>query len=364
MSVGIATRETLVRGPPSTDITYAMPEAKAAICFAVPLDRDKIRAFLRKDLPNSRIDHEKDNVAAYLKAIKIAKRSADFLKNKGFDSIEIIPNFEYRTKDKGWRLTLPPNISLRYIAVRSGVGSIGWSGNIGLKEYGATILLGGLVTSANLEPTDPIPPEESHCNECKLCTKVCAFRMFSDNEKQSILLGDHTFEVSKRLNVLRCYIVCGGRSGLDKTANWSTWSPHRHPYPETDTEVFQAFAKAFDPYTAFYHKLDNKEYVKSQIKHDKDLNEALAGKRYAAEAFEDLYLTCGNCQLICFGDPKQTKENYNLLINSGCSILNKDGTLEIVSPELAKKRSPLETLQDLNERHKNFAKIVENYIKK
>jgi len=364
VSVGIATRETLVSGPPSTDITYVMPEAKAAICFAVPLDRDKIRAFLGKDLPNSRIDHEKDNVSAYLKAIKIAKRSADFLKNKGFNSIEIIPNFEYRTKVKGWRLTLPPNISLRYIAARSGVGSIGWSGNIGLKGYGATILLGGLVTSANLEPTDPIPPEESHCNECKLCTKVCAFRMFSENEKQAVKLGDLTFEFSKRLNIVRCYIVCGGRSGLDKTANWSTWSPHRHPYPETDREVYQTFAKAFDPYTAFYHKLDNREYVKSQIKHDKDLIEALAGKRYAAEAFEDLYLTCGNCQLICFGDPKQTKENYNLLINSGCSILNKDGTLEIVSPELAKKRSPLESLQDLNDRHKNFAKIVENYIKK
>jgi len=364
VSVGIATSETLAGGPHSTDITYLMPEAKSVISFAVPLDRDKIRAFLRKDLPNGRIEHEKDNIATYLKAIEIAKMSADFLKNKGFNSIEIIPNFEYRTEVKGWRLTLPPNISLRYIAARSGVGSIGWSGNIGLKGYGSTILLGGLVTSADLEPTDPIPPEESNCNECKLCTKICAFRMFSDNEKQSILLGDHTFEFSKRLNVLRCYIVCGGRYGLDKTGNWSTWSPHRHPYPETDREVYQTFAKTFDPKTAFYYKLENREYVKSQIKREKDLNEALAGKRYAAEAFEDLYLTCGNCQLICFGDPKQTKENYTLLINSGCSILNKDGTLDIVSPEVAKKRSPLETLQDLNDRRKNYAKIVENYMKK
>jgi len=31
-------------------------------------------------------------------------------------------------------------------------------------------------------------------------------------------------------------------------------------------------------------------------------------------------LTCGNYQLICWGDPKLTKENYQILTNSGCVI--------------------------------------------
>ena len=332
--------------------------------FAVPLDKEKIRAFLRKDLPNGRIEHERNNVATYLKAIKIAKKGADFLKNKGFNSIEIIPNFDYRTEVKGWRLTLPPNISLRYVAARSGVGSIGWSGNIGLKGYGSAILLGGLVTSAKLEPTNPIPPEESHCNECKLCTKVCAFRMFSDNETQSITIGGQIFNFSKRINVLRCYIVCGGRSGLDKTKNWSTWSPHRDPYPKTSEELYETFARTFHNTSKFYFTLKNKDFVRSQIEQDPDLKEALSLKRYATEAFEDLYLTCGNCQLICFGDPKETKENYNFLINSGYSILDENGNIKVVSAEEINRMNLDEPLSELNEGQKKFAGVVKRYMEK
>ena len=59
IKVGFATRETLAGGPPSADITYIFDEAQSAICLAVPLDRDKIRAFFRKDLPNGRIAHKR-----------------------------------------------------------------------------------------------------------------------------------------------------------------------------------------------------------------------------------------------------------------------------------------------------------------
>jgi len=34
---GIATPQTLAGGPPSTDLSYVMPSAKAAIVFALPL---------------------------------------------------------------------------------------------------------------------------------------------------------------------------------------------------------------------------------------------------------------------------------------------------------------------------------------
>jgi epoxyqueuosine reductase QueG len=44
LSVGFATKETLKGGPPTTDMTYVMPEAETAICFAIPLDKVKIRA--------------------------------------------------------------------------------------------------------------------------------------------------------------------------------------------------------------------------------------------------------------------------------------------------------------------------------
>ncbi len=39
IDVGYATTQTLEGGPPSADLTYVLPEAKSAICFAVPEQR-------------------------------------------------------------------------------------------------------------------------------------------------------------------------------------------------------------------------------------------------------------------------------------------------------------------------------------
>ena len=36
IAAGIATEETIQGGPPSTDLTYVMPEARSAVVFAVP----------------------------------------------------------------------------------------------------------------------------------------------------------------------------------------------------------------------------------------------------------------------------------------------------------------------------------------
>ena len=55
VSAGIATVETLRGGPESADITYVLPEAKSAICFALPLDQELIVSFLSK---KDRFSHE------------------------------------------------------------------------------------------------------------------------------------------------------------------------------------------------------------------------------------------------------------------------------------------------------------------
>ena len=78
MSVGFATKKTLEGGPVTTDFTYVLPEAETAVCFAIPLDKSKIRPYLGKKLPRGRFDHVIDNGDAYLKAYKIARVTADF----------------------------------------------------------------------------------------------------------------------------------------------------------------------------------------------------------------------------------------------------------------------------------------------
>jgi epoxyqueuosine reductase QueG len=50
--VGIATTETLSGGSPSADLTYVLPEAKSAICFALAFDQNLIEPYFKK------VDHE------------------------------------------------------------------------------------------------------------------------------------------------------------------------------------------------------------------------------------------------------------------------------------------------------------------
>ena len=65
VAVGIATTETLQGGPPSTDLTYVLPEAKSAIVFALPLDQNAIERYLKKeDMAAANIDNRRVNIMA------------------------------------------------------------------------------------------------------------------------------------------------------------------------------------------------------------------------------------------------------------------------------------------------------------
>ena len=48
INVGFATLETMAGGPPSSDLTDVLPEAKSAISFALPLDIEESRRTLAK----------------------------------------------------------------------------------------------------------------------------------------------------------------------------------------------------------------------------------------------------------------------------------------------------------------------------
>ena len=76
-----------------------------------------------------------------------------------------------------------------YLAVASGAGSFGWSGCVGVKGYGSSVLLGTTITDAELEPTFPLPEEENFCCDCKACVGACPTEMFSDKEEMAFTLG-------------------------------------------------------------------------------------------------------------------------------------------------------------------------------
>ncbi len=120
LKVGFASKETLLGGPPSTDLDYRLEEAKSAISFALPMNKEYIRLFLAK---KDRTPHEIDNISTNERCRELSWELATWLKKEGHLSKGCAANQKYRMDDEMWPINLHPDISHRYMAVRSGVGS-------------------------------------------------------------------------------------------------------------------------------------------------------------------------------------------------------------------------------------------------
>ncbi len=314
-AVGIATTETLAGGPPSTDLRYVLPKAKSAISFLLNLNQEYIEPYLQK---KERLSHESDNVRTTTLSSGLSYEMANYLNQKGHKTVPVAANMVYRTDTPNGPLDEKPPISHRYIAVRSGIGHFGFSGNVITKENGAAVILGSVVTEAELIPTEALPPEENYCDNCKLCLASCASGYMSEDETVSVTMGGVDFSYSKKRHHNRCDYVCGGFSGLSKSGKWSTWSPGRFPIPEKDEEFMPAIIKSAEAYQSrpregggFFHFL-------------------MPGNR--------VEVTCGNCAIVCHPDKDVRKKRHKMLKESGVVIQNPDGSRVAVSPEKAKQR--------------------------
>jgi len=318
-AAGIATVKTLEGGPPSTDLTFVLPGAKSAVSYAVPLDSALIPSYLIK---KDRLAFEKEIIRANAVASGIALHLANYLTQKGYPSVPVAANNVFRSPTAG---TLPqytadlyyPDISHRYLAVRSGVGHIGLSGNVITDTYGATVILGATVTTAELLPTAPLPATASYCDECRLCMASCVSGFMHSRKKTSVSLGDHSVVYAARRNYGRCDCVCSGFTGLHVSGKWSTWSPGRFAIPESDEEIRWAYDRM---------RQAHGQWPESP------------GGRYFYFMDEKLRVSCANCQLVCCPDKSERKARYRMLTESGVVIQSIDGRLKAVSSEDAIQR--------------------------
>ncbi len=315
VAVGIATPETLAGGPPSTDLEYVLPGAKSAVCFAVPMDQEKIERYLRKQ---DHEPHQADDFQTNFYVTGLAHGLAGYLDQLGHPSYGVHANAVYRKDTPGGVRDLKPDVSHRYLAVRSGVGWFGLSGNVITREHGAAVVLGSTVTTAELEPTEPLPPEEKYCDECQLCMASCTSGMMDRKERTTVTIGGEEFSYSRRRTYRRCELVCGGFTGLAKNGKWSTWSPARFPVPADDEAFEQALPEAARAWLS-------RPAISGGAHHPQ-----MIGGRM-------LNVTCGNCQLLCHPDREERKRRYKMLRTSGVVIQHPDGSLEAVSPEIARK---------------------------
>ena len=327
-AAGIATVRTLEGGPPSSDLTYVLHGARSAVCFAVPIDQAVIAPYLMKQ---DRLPLEEAFVRANVLASGIALHLSNYLTQKGYPSVPVAANNVFRPPAPGAASDYMadlyyPDIAHRYVAVRSGVGHLGLSGNLITANHGAAVILGTTVTTTQLVPTSPLPPEENYCDACRLCMASCIAGFMDSREKTSVSLGGHEFMYSKRRSYGRCDPVCSGYTGLHSSGKWSTWSPGRFDIPEGDEPLRAA----------------NK---RMQIAHSKW--PASPGGRYFYFTDEKLRVSCANCQLVCCPDKNERKARYKMLTQSGVMLQHEDGRLEAVAPEHAEK-----TLAAMSDKHR------------
>jgi len=313
-AAGIATTETLAGGPPSVDLTYVLPQAKSAVTFAVAIDTTLIPPYLMK---KNRLALEKDFIRANALASGIAFQLANYLEQRGYPSVPVAANLVYRLEAPGGATSYMPDISHRYLAVRSGVGHLGLSGNLITKDQGAAIILASTVTTAELIPTDPLPVEENYCDECRLCMAACVPGFMDRGVTTTVTLGGIEFSYSQRRHVSRCDCVCSGYTGLHPSGKWSTWSPGRFAIPDDDDHI----VAALEAMTRAYRKWPS-----------------APGGRYFFYTEDKLRMACANCQVVCCADKEERKARYKMLTGSGVVVQRPDGSLEALSPEKAKKR--------------------------
>ena len=313
-AVGIATVETLKGGPPSTDLTYVLQGAKSAVCFASPLNQHLILSYLKKE---DHLSHNKDNARTYLQVNGIALELASFLEMRDYPSVPVASNFVYRKDTPRGLLDELPDISHRYLAVRSGVGHFGLSGNVLRNKEGAALILGSIVTVAELTPTDPLPKEENYCDNCRICMASCASGFMSSQEIVTVTLGGFDFSYSKRRGYIRCDYVCGGFAGLHPSGQWATWSPARFKIPQKEDDFRQVF------------KIAAKAYAKRPKPAGSFFHPSIPG--YKAE------FTCGNCQLVCHPDKEERKRRHKMLTESGVVVQNPNGSYRAMSPKAAEE---------------------------
>ncbi len=322
LTVGISTRETLADSPPSADITYLMENGLSAVTFTTALNKEGILPYLAKE----------DREGAYrpgpnISPDRLRDTAAEMIEAAGYRAFAPEHNLRYRTEVENWFNFMPPDISHRYLAVVSGAASFGWSGNVGVKGYGTAIQLGSVLTDAELEPTSPIPEDERFCSDCKACAGACPMGMFSSTEKMPVTLGGKEYTHAARITLARCFIGCGGATGLHKSRKWSSWSPGRFEVPENEAEIF---------------KLLNRASRATQKRPATGSERPLTfGENSRAESDSTVEVkfvqTCALCQLVCTGEKEENLENLKTLRKSGCMIQYPDGSLKNMTGEEAEE---------------------------
>ena len=179
VAVGIATTETLAGGPPSTDLTVCTAGGQICGNVSVALDQDYMDLWFNK---RSHADHSR-TIRTNVMASGISLEIANYLAERLCCPSRWHPMPPTDRKTPNGRFDEKPHhlTPLPGRTVRRGI--LGLSGNVLTADNGAGVILGSVVTAAELIPTDPIPESEHYCDDCQLCAASCASGFIDGKEK-------------------------------------------------------------------------------------------------------------------------------------------------------------------------------------
>ena len=325
--VGITTKDLLIDGPPPADPRYLLPSAKSVISFALCLDRDNVQDFISKKAWRPHCENRK---AIVQKLYMIGDNLTKKLRSEGYEALNVDINNNYRPEETAKDVTemtaFHPDFSHRYGALASGIGRLGWSGNLLTREYGALVELGSVLTSAALRPDPPIPDEYHPCDRCKMCSLVCPVEMIQPKASIKVTVAGITETIScKRPNTC-CWIGCTGYEGLSTSQSWSNWSPYRLgrslPVEKKDLDALCISLQKKDP----------------QMQ-----DAANSFNNYRQAVFDPdwfYYTVCGFCRGVCVPTRKDRLANRKLIINSGTAALKLDGAHVMADDNAVRMRTP------------------------
>lgn len=314
--VGIARREVFAEAPPSAEMRYEKPWANVIISFAIGLGTEWIRGYLGKV---TRMGFKKVVFDNYHKVYRIGAAIEARLKTSGFKAHNIIPNGIY-LPDHTFEKPVPdpnlkPPLSLRYMAVGAGVGKFGWSGNVLVPGVWSNVFLGGVLTEALLRSDNLL--EENICDKCRICASVCPTGFIHIREETRVIIGGREHVHNKKRSDYRCFIGCGGYTGLSRNRKWSSWSTGRNILSEDDSLLPQFYARLReDPINAMARK-----------------NTTFGTRGILDRSFEDTNPTCANCSTVCSGQLSHRKALRELLFNSGVVKRNDQGEEIVIRPK-------------------------------
>ncbi len=165
--VGIVEVERPAIADQRDEIEQALPGTRLLISFLVRMNRDSIRSPARS-IANLEFHHTGDETNA------VAREIVTLLADAGWRALNPSMGFPMEMDQFPGRTWV---VSHKPVAVAAGLGQIGIHRNLIHRRFGNFVLLGTVLTDAELEP-DPEPKlgqpiDFNPCLECKLCVAAC-----------------------------------------------------------------------------------------------------------------------------------------------------------------------------------------------